>query len=366
MKNNHFQQTKLRVGILYGGKSAEHEISIQSAENVMVALDKDKFTPVLIGIDKHGDWHWDTSTTLLENTAAAIQTNMTKAVVVLPEQSLDIGKAIDSTSLDVIFPILHGPLGEDGSIQGLLEIANMPYVGCGVLSSAIAMDKDVSKRLLRAAGINVTDHVVLTVDQRSTCDVKGIIKTLGLPLFVKPANMGSSIGVSKVSEEKDLARAIDHAFEYDRKILIEKAVIGDEVECAVLGNEQPNVSVPGRIIPKTDYYTYKAKYNDEETILEIPAKLPIDVTQRVQSVALEAFKALCCEGMARVDMFVTHQGEVYVNEINTIPGFTKSSMYPQLWEASGLSYTALITRLIELAVERHEQRRHLQTSYEKA
>ncbi len=342
MKQTNPKQSKLRIGIICGGQSAEHEVSLRSAKNVIGALDASKYEPVLIGIDRQGGWHELSEMGDIVETSPNI-TSKTKLL----------------KNLDVIFPVLHGPFGEDGSVQGLLEVMNIPYVGCGVMSSAAGMDKDVMKRLLRSADINVTDFQVLTTTD--SYDGAAIVKRFGLPLFVKPANMGSAIGVSKVRTSKELQTAIDLAFRYDTKILVEKMVFGDEVECAVLGNDEPQVSVPGRLIIKADYYTYAAKYLDGTTEVEIPAKLPKVVTREVRATALRAYKALGCEGMARVDMFVTTNGGVLVNEINTIPGFTNISMYPMLWQAEGLSYESLITQLIELAQERFHKRQRLAT-----
>ncbi len=352
-----------RVGILFGGKSAEHDVSVQSARSILKALDKEKFDPVLIGIDRNGAWKLQDSVAFLAGTSTE---SATLAGVSTNELGLSLGSKHGWLTtpdrapcrLDVIFPILHGPLGEDGALQGLLEMADIPYVGAGVLGSAVGMDKDVMKRLLHAAGVPVTEYIALRNEEGQTVDSKVVIETLGLPLFVKPANMGSSVGVSKVENEAELVRAIALGFRYDRKVLVEKAVDGDEVECALLGNEQPEVSVPGRIICKAEFYTYDAKYDEREaTTLEIPAKLPKELREKVQEMAVKTYRVLECEGMARVDMFVTKQGDVFVNEINTLPGFTKFSMYPQLWEASGVSYTDLITELLGLAVERAERRR---------
>ncbi len=319
---------------------------MRSAKNVLDALDTAKFEPVLIGIDRRGGWH-ELQQLGTEVAAGSDQANKDQLL----------------KRVDVVFPVLHGPFGEDGSMQGLLELAGVPYVGCGILASAAGMDKEVTKRLLREVGVTVAEFIVLTAAERAACDLPEVIKTLGTPLFVKPANMGSSVGVSKAVDQASLAAALDRAFQYDRKVLIEKAVVGDEVECAVLGNDQPQVSVPGRLIVKADFYTYEAKYIDDTTDLEIPAKLTDGLTKQVQATALKTYRALGCEGMARVDMFVTPVSEVVVNEVNTIPGFTSISMYPQLWEASGLGYRELITQLIELALERFGERRGLLTTH---
>lgn len=355
---------KTRVGILFGGKSAEHEVSVQSARNVLEALDKDKFEPILIGVGRDGKWSLQDPIVLQpENTTTTLRsTGDLRLSLGGGDELLATSNKTSFQTPDVIFPILHGPLGEDGAMQGLLEMANIPYVGAGILGSAVGMDKDVMKRLLREADISIAEHIVLKSSQRQTLDPKVIIATLGTPLFVKPANMGSSVGVSKAKNETELLQAIELGFQYDRKVLVERAVDGDEVECAILGNEQPKASVPGRITFQAGFYTYDAKYDEDEgTTLEIPAKLSGGLKERVQEIAIKAYKALECEGMARVDMFVTKQGEVVVNEINTLPGFTKLSMYPQLWEASGLSYTDLITKLVELAINRASKRHKLLT-----
>jgi len=333
--SNTTSHSKMRVGILFGGQSAEHDVSVQSAKNVVAALDTDRFEPVLIRISKQGVWQFEESGEPVSFTFGGGQ-----------------------KPADVMFPILHGPMGEDGTVQGLLEMAGIPYVGPGVLGSAAGMDKDVMKRLLRDAGIAVSDFVVIRASERQDIQPADLIGRFGLPLFVKPASMGSSIGISKVASEAELAAALDEAFTYDRKVLVEAAVAGDEIECAVLGNDHPQASIIGRVIPHASFYSYDAKYIDDDGAdLEIPAALDPAVADRARALAVRTFQTLECEGMGRVDMFVTQDGELVVNEINTIPGFTNISMYPKLWEASGLSYSELITRLIELALERFEARR---------
>lgn len=336
------------MAILFGGKSAEHEISILSAQNVVDALDRTQFECTLIGIDSLGGWH-------------AVQTpNELQRVVpqaAYPDLSLLAG-------VDVVFPVLHGPMGEDGTMQGLLELMDMPYVGPNVLSSAIGMDKDSMKRLLRDANILVAPGITIAAQGRSNLDPDFVVQTLGLPLFVKPANMGSSIGVSRVSSASELAVAVDIAFRFDTKVLIETAIVGDEIECAILGNEEPQASIVGRIIPDDTFYSYDAKYDSSsQTGLEIPADLPRVQAEKVRQTALEVYRVLGCEGLTRVDMFACANGDIVVNEINTLPGFTSISMYPKLWEASGIPYTALITRLLELAMERAKKRRTLQAAH---
>ena len=364
---------KIRVGILFGGKSAEHEVSLQSAKSILQAIDKQKFEPVLIAIDKAGKWHYGIShEALLSGDTAKIAKALTDVApaTVLPDSgtnSLAIasGSGHSDLALDVIFPVLHGPMGEDGSVQGFLELANLPYVGSGVLGSAIGMDKDVTKRLLRDADITVADFIVLRSAGLTGEQTEATVQKLGLPLFVKPANMGSSIGVSKVETADGLVPTVREALRFDTKVLVEQAIVGSEIECAVLGNDNPQASVIGQVIPQNSFYSYEAKYIDEDgAVLEIPARIPSGVAEKARQLAIKTFTTLGCEGMARVDMFACQDGSIVVNEINTIPGFTKISMYPKLWEASGLPYTQLIDRLIELAIERFERRKQLSTSYD--
>lgn len=360
---------KIRVGILFGGQSAEHEVSLQSAKNIIASLDREKYEPVLLGIDKTGRWHLqDESSYLLnaENPKLIALNKNSDTVSLTPWKSdVNIHSKQGSQGIDVIFPVLHGPLGEDGTVQGLLKLVHLPFVGAGVLGSAVGMDKDVMKRLLHAAGIPVGKFVVIKDTERQKLTFVAMQKELGLPFFVKPANLGSSVGVSKVHSEKEFAAAVSDAFSYDTKILIEEFIEGREIECAVLGNDSPEASVAGEIVPTHEFYSYDAKYIDENGAkLIIPVVLPGDTLKKVQELAVNAFTVLCCEGMARVDFFLTKEGKLYVNEINTIPGFTKISMYPKLWEASGVGYTDLIDRLIQLAIERFEKEQRLKTIHE--
>ncbi|WP_059103680.1 D-alanine--D-alanine ligase [Shouchella shacheensis] len=362
--------SKKRVGVIFGGKSAEHEVSLQSAKNIVDAIDKKKFDVTLIGIDKEGQWHINEASNFLLNAEnpALIELNKSgRGVALIPgkeeHQLVEASGTGVLDTLDVIFPIVHGTLGEDGSLQGMLRLANIPYVGSNVLSSAISMDKDIAKRLLKDANLNVAAGVAFTRAKKSTIDFEEVTEQLGLPLFIKPANQGSSVGVSKVSNEAEFWGAVDNAFSFDHKILIEAAVVGREIECAVLGNDDPKASVCGEILPQDGFYSYDAKYIDEDGAkLAIPADVPEAVHAKIQAVAVRAYEALNCEGLARVDVFLTKQEEVIVNEINTLPGFTKISMYPKLWEESGLSYEDLITELLELAMKRHEQDRELKSS----
>ncbi|MEO8637360.1 MAG: D-alanine--D-alanine ligase [Candidatus Taylorbacteria bacterium] len=357
---------KIKVGILFGGKSAEHEVSVRSARNVLEAMDKSKYEPVLIGIDKKGRWHMsaDSKALLHRKSLESGEVSNSDSVALVNEGS---GKLTGYTNLqneisvDVVFPILHGPFGEDGTVQGLLKLANVPFVGAGVLGSAVGMDKDVMKRLLRDAGIPIGKF--LTFKTGDKIDFKKVKYELGLPMFVKPANMGSSVGVSKVRNENEFKKAIKTAFDFDLKILIEQNIEGREIECAVLGNEKPIASVPGEVVLTDDFYSYEAKYIDENgAVIEIPAKLDKVTAKRIQTIAIKTFKALSCEGLGRVDCFIKN-GDILVNEINTIPGFTSISMYPKLFEVSGISYSNLIDRLITLAIERFKKEQKLKTSY---
>ena len=323
---------KIRVSVLFGGKSVEHEVSLQSAKNVIDAIDKNKYEVIPIGIDKSGKW---------------------------PHPFQDI-----CATTDVVFPVLHGSFGEDGTVQGLFKLAGVPFVGASILGSAVGMDKDIAKRLLRDAGIPIAKFLVFK--EKDKIDFKKVFSEVGLPFFVKPANSGSSVGVGKVKNENDFKKAVDEAFRYDTKILVEEFVDGREVECAVLGNENPIASWVGEIIPHHEFYSYEAKYTDENgASLEVPAKIFPEISERIREIAIKTFKALSCEGMGRVDFFLKKDGDLVVNEINTIPGFTKISMYPRLWEASGVSYSELTHRLIELAFERFEKENKLKTSVDK-
>ena len=365
---------KLRVGILFGGKSAEHEVSLQSAKNVYDAIDRDKYEPLLIGIDKNGRWLLnDESRFLLNaNDPKNIRLNPSSDEVALIPQSKgaisNLSAAKDDkafhreAAIDVVFPILHGPFGEDGTVQGLLKLAEIPFVGAGVLASAVGMDKDVMKRLLRDAGLPIGKFIVLHSGDNIP-DYNEVCTHLGSPLFIKPANMGSSVGISKVNDKQKFLAAVNEAFEYDTKVIIEEFIPGREIECSVLGGREITASAPGEVKSNQEFYSYDAKYIDENGAeLIIPANLPAETAERVRKLAVAVFKSLCCEGLARVDVFLKENGEIVVNEINTMPGFTKISMYPKLWEASGLSYTKLIDRLIELALERFEKERKLKTS----
>ncbi|MGZ5212178.1 MAG: D-alanine--D-alanine ligase family protein [Actinomycetota bacterium] len=354
---------KRRVAVLFGGRSAEHEISCVSARSVIEALDPETTEVVPIGITRDGSWH------LLPGPPASLaetgrMTEIVAAAGTGVELAVESGTselvAADGSrrSIDVVFPVLHGPRGEDGAVQGMLELAGVPYVGAGVLGSAVGMDKAVQKVLFAAAGLSVVQHEIVREPEWEE-DPEGVsarIAGLGYPVFTKPATLGSSVGIMKVHGPEELAAGLDEAFRYARKAVVEKGIEGvREVECAVLGNDDPVASVAGEIVPTGhEFYDYEAKYLDEQGAqLLIPADLKPDVTEQVQRMAITAFRAIECAGMARVDFFLRGDDEVWVNEINTIPGFTHISMYPKLWEASGLSYPRLVERLLDLAVERH-------------
>ena len=360
---------KIRVGILFGGRSAEHEVSLQSAKNIIDAIDTNKYEVVPIGIDKKGQWHLNERRQFL---LPAVESGLPE----LPEKGENLalvpGKEDEQLvalsgqqrlgRLDVIFPVLHGPFGEDGTVQGLLKLANVAFVGAGVLGSAVGMDKDVMKRLLRDAGIPVARFIAANRYSSKKIGFDEVQAQLGLPLFVKPANLGSSVGISRVRDREEFERAVREAFHYDHKILIEECIKGREIECSVLGNDNPIASVPGEILPRHEFYSYEAKSLDENgAALEIPAKLPSGTLERIRHLAIKTFTVLCCEGMARVDFFLRNGEEIIVNEINTIPGFTRISMYPKLWEATGISYSELIDRLIQFALERFQREQRLKT-----
>lgn len=353
---------KLRVGVIFGGQSGEHEVSLMSAINVIRAMDKGKYEIVMIGITKDGHWY------LYEGDPEKIPTgewqqNCIKAF--LPPDAgiggllvFDRGE-VRKYPLDVVFPVLHGPRGEDGTIQGLFELARIPYVGCGVLSSALGMDKVYTKHILKVFGIPHADFEV--VHRRDLEEIENITarveERFGYPCFVKPANLGSSVGITKAHNKDELIYGLRLASTYDRKILVERFIDALEIECSVLGNEEPVVSPPGQIIPSNEFYDYVAKYFDGgKSKLLIPAPISEELSERIKEIALKTYRALDCSGMARVDFLVDrHTEEIYVNEINTIPGFTKISMYPKLLELSGISYSELIDRLIELALKRFEK-----------
>ena len=365
---------KIRVGVIFGGKSGEHEVSLVSAQGVMSAIDRKKYEVIPIGITKEGRWiaTGDPLKALqagaAESTPAALLSDPTqRGLMRLEEPDERRLTAVRVAELDVVFPILHGPLGEDGTVQGLLELADIAYVGAGVMASAVGMDKAIMKAVWQAKGLPVVEYVALKRKdwERDPDGVRRQVEeAIGYPCFVKPANMGSSVGVSKVHDAGELAPALDLAARYDRKMLVERAVDAREIEVSVLGNDQPMASVPGEIVPSREFYSYEAKYVDDASELLIPAPLSPELTERIREMAVEAYLAIDCAGMARVDFLLDrHSEELYLGELNTIPGFTPISMYPKLWEATGISYSELIDRLIELALERHADKSRSETSY---
>lgn len=373
-------EKRLRVGLVFGGRSGEHEVSLASAQSVAKALDKDKYETVLIGVTKEGRWLTggnplkqlmrESSSPLLRsnNNSSGNQVDSNSNGTITRSVSVISTENVLNSSVDVIFPLIHGPYGEDGTIQGLFELADIPYVGAGVAASAVGMDKALMKAIFQSAGLPVCDYLVITrrewedLPEETISRIEG---AFGYPCFVKPANLGSSVGVTKAHNWDELTQALSTAAQFDRRIMVERAVTGREVECSVLGNESPTASVVGEIAPAREFYDYVAKYADESgTRLIIPADITPDQAREVQELAVRAFKAIDACGMARVDFFIEAQGgRVLVNEINTIPGFTNLSMYPKLWEASGLPYPRLIDRLIELALERRSERQRNKVSF---
>lgn len=354
---------KINLCIVFGGKNAEHEVSINSARSIYEAVNKDKYNISLLGISKQGKMSFLDNKELqkiekvkdIELSQATAEREEINWLSTLENITNSYNK---DENIDVFFPIIHGTYGEDGALQGFFEMLDVAYIGAGVVGSAIGMDKDVMKRLLRDAGINVANFVVLKKDSiLIKIQMEEIIRDLKLPVFVKPASLGSSIGVSKVHDKQDLIDAIKLAFEYDKKVIIEEFIDSREIEVAILGNDNPIASIPGEIVTKYEFYTYEAKYIDENgAMLDIPAKLSKEKILEIQNLAIKVFKLLECSGLARVDFFLKENGEVFVNEINTLPGFTNTSMYPKLWEASGISFSELIDQLVGLAIEKKTQK----------
>ncbi len=376
---------KLRVGVIYGGRSGEHEVSLASAAAVFKNLDPDRYQAVAIKIEKDGRWMLPDRPPAIDKAADVIheeaqggrlpdhrlETHLVAhpgADTLLTVDRTQPQAALSTLPLDVVFPVLHGPYGEDGTVQGLLELANVPYVGAGVLASAVGMDKAAMKLVFAAKGLPICDYEVVLRrdwqrDERAT--LQTVVNRLGFPVFVKPANLGSSVGISKAKHVAELRTAIKLAGEFDRKVIIEAAVPqAREIEVAVLGNDEPEASVPGEIIPSGEFYDYEAKYLNAASREVIPAALPERLAEEIRLLAVTAFKALDCAGMARVDFLLADDGtgSLYLNELNTIPGFTTISMYSKMWAASGVSYPQLLDRLIALAIERHAEKQQLRTS----
>ncbi len=359
--------SKLHVGVLFGGRSGEHEVSLRSARSVVAAFDPDRYEVTLLAIDKQGRW-------LLGQNAAGLLATPHQATPqeerVQRSKVRELRPEIRGESLaglDVIFPVLHGPLGEDGTVQGLLELADLPYVGCGVAASAVGMDKATCKALFAAHGLPQVPYVALKRSRWEAAPqavLDAIEAQFSYPVFVKPANLGSSVGISKATDRASLRQALDEAARYDRRLVIEQGIDAREIEVSVLGNDEPMASLPGEVAPRREFYDYAAKYITDDFALLIPAPLSPELTAEVQRLAVAAFLAIDGAGMARVDFLLDRQtGRLYLNEVNTIPGFTSISMYPKLWEASGLPFSQLLDRLIELALERHADKSRSETSF---
>lgn len=352
--------TKQKIAILFGGRSVEHGVSINSARNIAEYIDKQKFELVLIGISTSGTWH------LVREVSKEIEKGELLSVSLTPGQfflTSDTGRKVRA---DVVFPVLHGTDGEDGSIQGLIKALDVPMVGTGVLGSAMSMSKLVTKRLLKEAGIPVADFLYYFFSEKNSIRFEEVKSKIGLPLMVKSASLGSSVGVSKVKSEADFAAAIEEGFRYDDCILIEKFIKGREVECAVMGNTPAQASMPGEIVVSSAYefYTFDAKYVDDKAVsIEVPAKLDGEAVEKIRQLSLKTYQSLACEDFARVDLFLTEAGDVFVNEINTIPGFTNSSMFPMMWRERGISFTDLITTLIGFATERFERSKRAERNF---
>lgn len=360
---------KKNIALIFGGKSAEHEVSLRSAKNVADALDKNLFSPILIGISKEGSWYRFPSDAVFTQALKILDNELpphAEPVALISRQGKPVLYSLQNqsqTNVDVAFPILHGTMGEDGTIQGLFKMVQLPFVGCGVWSSAAGMDKEVMKRLFTEAQIPNAKYVLLTPFKNIS--YQEVVAKLGSPFFIKPANAGSSVGVHKVKTPQDYEANLKDAFQFDTKVLAEEFVEGREIECSVMGhNREPQASLPGEIIPQHEFYSYEAKYLDDNgALLKIPADMPEDMVQKLQALAKKTYQVMGCDGLTRVDFFFKKNGELFVNEINTIPGFTKISMYPKMWEASGLNYRDLITQLINLGLEKHGEEQKLRTSY---
>lgn len=355
-------ESKKIVAILYGGRSVEHGVSINSARNIFEYIDKEKFEPIAIGINTKGKWF------LTKGVDKNIDQGQPLGLILDPEKPGFILMASgDRLKIDIIFPVLHGTDGEDGSIQGLIKAIDLPMVGTSVLGSAISMNKIIAKRLLQEAGIPVTKFLAFHFDDEKKIKFEAIKKSLGLPFMVKSASLGSSVGVTKVSRKSDFKNALEESFRYDQEILIEQFIEGREIECAILGNQPAEASNPGEIVisKKYEFYTFDAKYVDAEAVeIKVPAKLDKKSIKLIREVSLKAYRALHCEDFSRVDLFLTKRGKIYVNEINTIPGFTNSSMYPMMWKERGISFPGLITRLLTLAADRYAANKRVEHDFQ--
>jgi D-alanine-D-alanine ligase len=352
--------TKQKVAILFGGRSVEHGVSINSARNIFEYIDRSRFEPILFGISRSGTWYLTTevSKDIEKGEPLTLELNASKPIWKAAGKSITI---------DVAFPVLHGTDGEDGSVQGIFKAMSVPMVGTGVLGSSVSMNKLTSKRLLQKANIPVSQFLSYSYDQKSSLSFEVISKELGLPFMVKATSLGSSVGISKVKSKEDFLPAVEEAFKYDNNILVEKYIKGREIECAVLGNDPPEASLPGEIVisDRYEFYTFDAKYVDNTAVtIDVPAKLTPAAQEEIRKVSVEAFKALHCEDFARVDLFLTPDNKIYINEINTIPGFTNSSMYPMMWKERGVTFTDLISKLVGLAVAREEKSKRIETDFQ--
>ncbi|MBJ2126377.1 D-alanine--D-alanine ligase [Flavobacterium sp. IB48] len=358
---------KTKIALVFGGKSAEHQVSLNSATNIFNAINKNKFEVILLGVDKKGRWKFQTNyqnadvnltrEDYFKNSIPVFIDNVDDKLLIVDKNNIEVLE-----TFDVVFSIIHGTFGEDGTLQGFFKSLNIPFVGPDILGSAICMDKDVTKRLLRDNNIPIADFVTLNKVESAKIDFEAIKEKLGLPMFVKPSNAGSSVGVNKVIDKVTFEAAVKEAFKFDNKILVEEAILGKEVECAILGNQEPKSSVIGEIIPTKDFYSYDAKYQDVDGAkTKIPADISVQISEKLRETALKAFATVCCEGIARVDFFLRDDNTFVLNEINTLPGFTEISMYPKLWAQTGISYPDLISKIIEFSLERHERDNKLQT-----
>ncbi len=374
MTENGNLERKIRVGIIFGGRSGEHEVSLNSAQSVMNALNPDKYDVVPIGIDKNGRWlTGDVVGALTEGTATSQPATLlpdpqSSALMQVEQGAANTSALSEVAQLDVIFPVLHGPYGEDGTVQGLLELANIPYVGAGVVGSAVGMDKAVFKYAMEANGLPVLPWTLVLSSvwrKRQTAVIEQIESQLSYPVFTKPANLGSSVGICKCNNRAELIAGMEEATQYDRRVVVEQGVTVRELEVAVMGNDEPIASVIGEVRPRRDFYDYVAKYVSDDSDLIIPAELDTETAVTIQELAKQAYMAIDCAGLGRVDLLLdTDTGKLYLNEINTIPGFTRISMYPKLWEATGVSYPELLDRLINLALDRHQEKENLKKSFD--
>ena len=358
---------KIKVGLIFGGRSGEHEVSLVSARSIFNALDRKKYDVKLIGIDKKGKWHLSDKNNLKLNVGKSFETQVdskTKAITVAGNNLVELGTGKKLSEIDVFFPITHGTFGEDGCLQGFLELLNAAYVGSGVVGSAVGMDKDVMKRLFRDAEILTAEFYAPKKSDINKKYLDEVIKSLKFPIFVKPANLGSSVGIYKAHDRKELEKNIKDAFEYDTKIILEEYIKGREIECAVLGNDNPIASKPGEIKLQSEFYSYDAKYINDSDAVPIPvADLSERQIKKIQETAIRVFKVLECYGMGRVDFFLTPKGKLYANEINTLPGFTSISMYPKMWAESGIPYSKLLDKLVQLAIEKKKEKDKLKREF---